>query len=122
MPVHLEQDRVRGDEVADAMADHDDRIVAGRPGEQALVIDCLQRSRFLASDDERGRPGEDLVELGVGAGAAPRARQLDRLAEGLPPGVGRKRGHLDRAEAMEAAVEEDEKQDEPGADEESRTP
>ena len=80
---------------------HDDRVVVGRPGEQALVVDCLDRSRPSCFGRRASAPGEDLVELGVGAGAAPRARELDRAC-GAPPGRrSHERGHLDRAEPVE---------------------
>ena len=87
---------------------------ASRP----FVVDRLERARLAAPDDERGRAAEDLLELGVRAGATARARELDRLAEGLPSGVRHERGHLDGPQAMDAAVEKDEKEDEAGADEE----
>ena len=42
--VRLEHDRARGDEIADAVPQHDHGVVAGRPREQALVVDRLDRA------------------------------------------------------------------------------
>ena len=118
--VHLEQNRTGGNEVADSVRHHENRIVVGSPREQALVVDRLDRARPRAVHDERRLSGTDPGELGALARAAASARELHRADEGRPACPRDELGHLDGSEPVHEAVEEDQEEDEPCTEQQAR--
>ena len=92
--VHLEQHGIRGDEVADAVPHHDHRVVVGRPREQALVIDRLERTRLAgcarrASAPARGSSSSSASaperRRVVASSTVPEARHARRAPRSRPP-------------------------------------
>ena len=107
--VRFEHDRPARDEVADAVGQHDHRVVAGRPLEQPFVVDRLNRAGLLAAHLERRLTRQERLELRIVSGALG-GRDPNRRAQRCAPRSGDELGDLDGPEPVQRTVEEDEEE------------